>query len=867
MKSLKYLFLFILFSSNSLLSQENVFFTPFNLDFEIGSQYNTPFAWIVSDNSLKLRYNAFVDDKEFYSGRNSMVLFNYGTITEDMYGNCYQMINSLPFKGGEVEFSCFAKTDFTNDSSGATFWLKEFDIFHNVINESVVEIKETSDWTKNSFTHKFSSNTNYFQVGVLLNYLGAVWIDNMKINPIYNIQNEIQITNNNFNQDILKFTKAYSKVRNFFPIADYNWNKFLVESIENIASSPINNKNLFKSISPSISFNEKNPNINVSNESKYFWKHLGGRSNFSYGYSFSEFKDINISDREREAVLMHNIDVTGDGGRRFKWSAWVKTKLDSYAAHAQLWTRVITKEGRELNLYMHDNPIKVGEWTKFEVDSILPENATRATIGCVFFGEGTAWFDDIEFSVYDEINREKYLLSNSSFESFDKEQKPKSWIFPNSVRRAGYNIEQDFKIFKKGKSSAKISSDDLYRYTYPKNNEIYSSKEVSFPLCSPNNDKANFENQFINDVSIQGRIAILIEAYAYIDQFLLNGDKSELDMSFASIISSIESNENVFLKELKKLFAVLKDPQTKVWKENDTIIYSPNLMWDFYENELIVTSSGIKNLPIGSKIELINSKPVETIVNENSTINNSNNEILNKYRALEEFKIGAKNTSFSVQVNGKSIDLIRDTKIDQLTDKFRPDLSKLSDSTLYINMAKVNDETMKSILADLNDFNTLVFDARGNSLLSEHFLAFFLQEDIKTNTFKLPLFSMPDQKNNDFLELRTTIKAKNQYPNKKLIFLVDERTSGYCESIIYSVKKYKLGLIIGEPSSGMPSEKVYFALPGEYRFQTSISDVYDSDDKYINNFIIQPDLIVKDRIEFIDKPFDYVIEKSKLIDQ
>ena len=829
-------------------------------------------------------YSVFADDKEFSSGTQSIILFNYDEQKEDKLASVFQQINAYPYRGRKLKIEFDVKSNFSSSSSAASVYFQEFLSVNNEGSSDYMLFNTDNKWRTVSLEYNVDKVALNFRLGFTLNRTGSIWVDNIKISIIDTTNYEIvESIDNQKNNEIKIFADIYSTIRNYYPHENsnsINWEGFLRNSIYKIYNDD-NFKESVTSIVNQIGTDIKivdKGNIKKQLEIDFEAgvavcnKHIGARSSFNSGYTKSTLKNIYDSDRSREAALMQHVDVRGSGGKRFKWSAKVKIDPFNNASQAQLWTRVITEDGKEMNLYMYENPITSKKWKKYEIDTILPSKATRATIGLMFFGEGSASFDDVEFFVFaNDEYMDKYLIQNSSFNSFSENELPDSWIFPRSVDIAGYFTQ---KVSENDNNYLKISSNDTYRLVYPSEGEIINlpinNSFVQIPICkSTTNGRINniqkegldFNNNYLDVNDAYSRIAILIESYSYLKHFSpVNKEVLELELINSINKSSKKISKKEFQNVLNSFFALTNDSQCKVWRENDPENYSIPVSWDIFNGNLIVILSNFKGINAGDEIIEINSQNINDLISNKISVQAGVNDTLKYLRILEEFKLGEKGSIIEITTDKGKYPLERIIPYQKVLNRYKADISEINDSTIYINTSKVDDKIFKEVIIQNKSKKSFIFDLRGNVLMSEHFLGYFSDKNIKSNNYSIPVYTGPEIKSK--IDLPSTIFKREFFVDADLYFICDETTTGYGEAILHTIKREKLGKIIGSHTAGMPAEPEPFSLPGGFNFTLTVTETYSPDNKLLNGSMVEPDIIVDDSPEWIESNFDGQIQKA-----
>jgi erythromycin esterase-like protein len=140
-------------------------------------------------------------------------------------------------------------------------------------------------------------------------------------------------------------------------------------------------------------------------------------------------------------------------GKRAKFSGYIKTE-NITRGYAGLWWRVDGPAGEQgrPSMLAFDNMAQRGvkgttDWTRYEIDLPVAENATNINFGALFPGDGTAWFDG--FTV--ELDGKKFEGETGDL---DFESWPVRGFYTGG---AGYRVQLDAAVVHSGKQSLRMS--------------------------------------------------------------------------------------------------------------------------------------------------------------------------------------------------------------------------------------------------------------------------------------------------------------------------------------------------------------------------------------------------------------------------
>lgn len=914
---MKVIFILILILSFNNLFSQNINFQPYNLDFEIGTPPAMPYIWEITKQSTDFEYAAVSTDKQVFSGKRSLVLFNFTPYKKGMFGSVYQKFNASRYKGKKVYLSANILTEFETDSSNGRLFIHEYDKNGQTINiEQMFDnpiVK--SNWDNYKIELDISNEASFISIGLVLTGKGAIYIDNVEFNISrsysYNPIQKIEISKNQ-KDNLLVFANAYRNLRFYQPTKEileleaYNFIRYGIENIINSENIVEDLKNVFGQVFPTSSFSKDSTFQNTINYDNFLEgygiinKTRVAFNDASPNISMTEIKNIYIPDKDKQGYMLKYIPVSGIGGKEFIFSAKVKANLKNLYSNAQLWIRVQRNAGEDINSYMFENPITKNEWAYYENKVMLPEDVSKITIGCVLVGDGEVWFDDIKIS---KIENNKIIELNQFSQSFEVESltnEPSDWKIPNSVKYAGYDFFIDNQTAGEGKKSLKITTLNTFILDYPKmdfhrNINIGEGIYLNMPMVLkvgnlgslPYPDSIKFSNlkELVNnnDLNINdlySRFSVLVELYSLISNYYVFDEyfnQNMLDTRFKECIDEINvGGIEGFDNSIRKFLAVINDPQTRMWKLGDENLKSLPFTFERYEDGFRVSQiyKEVEGLKKGDKILKIENIDInQYILNELKYVNGyfvksmmkkvPNIQEIDGYqinRAISRIVMNDDKNEILFEFEGKKINFKKDVWNSEYIASNVIDILKPEGNIMYINMSMFDDKFFKYLAKEIRNIDGLIFDARGNSLLSEHFLGYFLINNSKTNITEVPYFIEPGKENVQLEKIQPFLNKLDTGLTHNVVFLIDENTIGYTEFIVNLVDYYDLGTLIGRSTVGMPSDVVSMPLPLDYNFNFSAFKVSSPNGKNLMFKKIEPDIEVPKIYREDDK--DLIYEKA-----
>ncbi len=899
-----------------LISCANLFAQPVyqidNLDFEKGELGGEPFPWRFPQSVEKFGYKGFLTDSISHSGRFSFIMKNpnssFDTIPADDPNECtvHQNVDPTYYLNKKVRFSIYAKLDSKISKARVEMWIvsKEGKSNVNLSYFDTINIIKGNNWEKFTIEAKIPSQSTELRFGILLVGGGTLIVDNASfdiVNPdAYKLQNSVNLNLNQL-QNINNLAKIYSSMKYFLPSdksVKTDWNHYLEYFLSNNVNNSEKVEFLEKFISPYkdavyISENGKGLDNKIDkfqpNQLSYAMLYRGIPNPLMNENGNNYRKNIYSTTRRREGAITFMTDLIKYSGKELRISTDIKVNSESPGANAQLWARADVVNSKEfVSKTTANEPVNKDVWQKRYLFIDLPENLYRVKIALVFLGEGTANFDNIKMEIYDKGKLIKKIDEyNLDFEAPSNLNKIKDWEIEEPVISAGYSFDIDKSNPSNGKNSLIIKS-DKNRVFYPEEGAYMSlklSQDKSFNInvCAftqngktipPPKDEyviSEPDSIFRNWEDVNARISALIQSYSLLINFGANEiNQNDLDSSFVYNLSRIVSKNTLdgYLSIFNNFLLVAKDSRSRFWNSFATNDYGIPLIFKKVEGKYLVMQNFDDELPIsiGDEIISIDEVPIGNYLDSLAKDFYSSNTNYKLAKAGAITRAGTKNSEvvLTIRSQNNSVQKIgakRTRLLNEIFEQRPPAFNQFNDSTLYIDMTEVSDTYMKEILDRLDGFKHYIFDLRGESVMSEHLLSLFSDTIIQAYNWVIPYYTHPFKKNTTREVLFGVINPKNKFKNKKVYFLINERSTGYSDFIARIIKKNKFGLLIGTETQGNPSELAATKLSGGFSISLSSILSIDDNNKVILDDPVKPDILVDENLNTVLNNKDFIIEK------
>ncbi len=844
-----------------------------NLRFEKGYEGAIPVSWQFPKKFIDIGCRADLTSNKKLEGNLSVKITNSFSTEQEInpkekYSNFFQSIDAIPYRNKKVRFMIAIASDFLNTENEVKVWIQTRAVKDSVSSESVVvnEFKD-KDWHYLAVETNVDRNTNEIRFGVMFRGAGELFADDANFEVVqpegYSFERANPIKENHIG-NFLVLAKMYGYARYFYPSLEsqfVDWERFLYNLIylaEDKGESDylLELNRHFKQVAPLMEVYYKDKPFkqeyfkpkSAEKDGALGYRHSGAWSQRNNSMYFTEIRNIYLPTRIREAAVSQVIDVSKHKGKKVTFSANIKTDIIGPGSNAQIWLRGDDAASNMIfAITSEDKKAQNKNWQKYEISEKITDETNNLRLGLIFFGEGKAFFDNVELIVTDKKGKtEKISVRNPSFEEDETENLTRGWVTPASVISAGYSVSVTTGGIDKTKCML-ISSDTTSIEYFPNPGEFYTADisnnlKISFPLTLYYDSLGTYprtERVFDYSYSLKpkgyypnpkdraSRILQTIQMWSALKHFSINDFDKIADSILINSLkkAAVDSEWNDFKATMKSTIKNLNDSQAKIWSADSTLEYCIPYLFELIGDKLIVTGVPDTITPIkpGDEILQINGKNSIELINELANLEGSSNSNFRIRKSIAEIRAGNVNTKISLKLklnNDKIIDtvLIRNYLLNDIVEARPPIFAKFEDDIFYLDLTSIDDTRFVEFMKNIPEAKKFIFDLRGVTQMSEHFLGFFADETINSVNFNIPIYTKPDKKMVNKKMVNGIIEGYGKFSDAKLIFLTDERTVGYSEVIIATVKENSLGTIIGKPTAGTAGEATAIRLSGNINF-------------------------------------------------
>ncbi|MBM2813653.1 MAG: TSPc protein [Ignavibacteria bacterium] len=127
----------------------------------------------------------------------------------------------------------------------------------------------------------------------------------------------------------------------------------------------------------------------------------------------------NLDEEGLYGSVMQSIDATQYQGKKVRFNAYLRAKLESLKGSAELWIRQFSRDDKDGYLIRsEDKPVVINQWTKVDIEFVVEPYYEFINFGFLLFGNGSAWIDSASFEIIPESDfhnqAQKELTKNES---------------------------------------------------------------------------------------------------------------------------------------------------------------------------------------------------------------------------------------------------------------------------------------------------------------------------------------------------------------------------------------------------------------------------------------------------------------------
>lgn len=352
--------------------------------------------------------------------------------------------------------------------------------------------------------------------------------------------------------------------------------------------------------------------------------------------------------------------------------------------------------------------------------------------------------------------------------------------------------------------------------------------------------------------------------YPYFTEMSIDWEK-ELE---ASLSRTYSGDLDGHMDELKRLTSALKDNHVSV-RGTESPYFAPPIDVAWIEGQLVITEVYDTTLDLtpGDRIEKVNGTSPKQLYDDMKPLISAATQGWFDYTAPILMITGKLNTDFSATVEGKTVELKRKLNYYAQKDSIKslaPGYKFLDNGIVYLNLDAVSMDTINQIMPQLEKSKAIIADVRGYPNNNHELIRHLISTKDDHKWMQVDHFIYPDQHQiPGHTDFGWSMEPKEPFlGDKKIIFITDGRAVSYAESYLGFIEGYKLGTIIGQPSSGTNGNVNSFTLPGDYVITFTGMRVLKHDGSQLHGIGFLPDVNVERTIEGVKAGRDEFLEKA-----
>lgn len=625
------------------------------------------------------------------------------------------------------------------------------------------------------------------------------------------------------------------------------------------------------------------------------WQHLGA----GLGEVDRLYKSIRLNRAPAKPVggdvgnIIQMIDAKPYRSMRIRLKAAVRAEVDRNS-RAQLTLFVARPAGqpRGFSDNMADRPITSAEWSRYEVEGMVADDATTISVGGYLRGSGAAWFDAIELEVAPAAKGKwkAVALKNGGFEDGGAYN---GWMAP----ARNYQYTTDATAPFAGKLSLKVEpvpapEGPLFEaHTQPGDVvtkplgsglmmrmplAVYSDTQGTLPHAAasilPVEEMKAIDPVRMDATDVRLRLADVVVTWNAIQHFYPYFDVVAVDwpsqLRIALRASLADSDAAAHLRTLQRLVAATRDGHGSVDGPGMTPRYWAPFRAQWIEDRAVIVQSLDERFHAGDIIVTVDGMPAaDRVVEAEQMIAGSDQ--WRRLMAMNGFIMGDKDSAISIGLVRDGTPLVIEaqrTRPGPVRQLALPDtIAELQSGIWYVDLRNATADAIRDKLETLSTAKGLVFDLRGYPKDSgaAKILNHLINQPDSDRWMWMPEIVWPDHDaplslDGHGWELQPAPRYRF---TGKIAFLTDANAISQSESILGYIEALKIPTV-GSATAGANGDVRRFKLPGGYNVGFTGMRVTKHDGSPQHLVGVAPTVPVQPTIAGIKAGRDEVLERS-----
>ncbi|WP_395375933.1 S41 family peptidase [Marinicella sp. W31] len=700
---------------------------------------------------------------------------------------------------------------------------------------------------------------------------------------------------NHLDEDLQAFAKLYGYVRYFHPTDEalaVDWDAFLLYGIQRIQTrdkpldealnalfAPIvQGVHVFAASDPKPIIKSDKPSDNAQLKN---WQHYGLGEDAPALYNSSR---VPVISKQSLHSISSRIRVKDILNYKYRLSARIKVSVEDSMSGGRL---VFSGFGENfqpsaINIPF-ENLIRAHEWQRIELTGTIEQEVIGLIMGAELLGTGKMWIDDFQLSVSEDgIAWESLELPNHQFNASNKGQAI-GWFSKDNdlydfqvineddnpvLQIQGYEWSLPGAIFKQKKSDYTVLTKVLN-----------SQWKVHLPVTvwdSPgdqlNDSFSALEGELkaINMGKLTGadeilRLANVIKMWNVLQHFYPYFDVVNVDWN-ATLLPAIatartDKNEWQHARSLMRLMALIEDGHGAIYTPHSLSITGIPVAVKMIANEMVVTSSRIREIKTGDVIQSINGiKAVNHLKEQQKLVSGSPHLV--EFRTLNQIGLGEVGEDVKLMIQRDTYEFehahrrdAADSKwsslfFNTISDHDFPTVKELEPGIFYVNLNKITTDDFRTHLEQLANAQGIIFDQRWDGKLNSEqrpissirdLLPHLTEKVVTSGYWQVPQIIWPDREQMTFGGNSWQINPKEPYFKGKKVFINVPSVVSVGETFTGMLDHYGLAEFVGEPTAGCNGNINYIRLFNGYSAMYTGMKVEKHDGNQLHLIGYQPD--------------------------
>lgn len=551
-------------------------------------------------------------------------------------------------------------------------------------------------------------------------------------------------------------------------------------------------------------------------------------------------------------------------GKRVRFSAWVRTSIadtpdsEASAGRADVFIRARKMYYRPgFSADYSKQPIRGSEWHGYRVEGTVDSDAEVLVVGFRLFGAGAAWFDRVSLEVADGDGWRPHPLHEPGLEVSLEDSE--WWQY----RGRYFDASSETEGAREGRVAVRIATKDMTHFKlfdgYPKVGEVAEVNlgdglraVVPLALWSRNGHTLGEARAPL------APLKALLDALKAAPGSELGAEDERVRLAAVIIAWNAMQHFHPYMEELQSywrtegrgdwhhaldraLYKALRDrspAELRVTLQGMSAHlrdghsqvthaklgrYSGRLPFDLREIEgvPVVSKSHHPDLAKGEVIISWQGRPIAEVIAERTAqwSGSSAHSRLLAHATLPGGQFGESVTFETETPTGERRQLtLQRAESKRSSDDLSRPVQALQDGVYLIDLRVATESDIRAQIDAIAAAPGVIFDLRGYPRSGTEFVGHLLTTPDEAKWIFKPRITYPDGQKRQWREGGWSVAPRKPHISGKVVFMTDQNAISFSESLLTYVVGYKLGEIVGSPTSGANGDYNAVELPGGFRF-------------------------------------------------